>query len=344
VGLIAVTGATGHIGGCVVRELVARGENVRVLVRGDDPESLRGLDVERVRGDVRDGESLERAFSGVEIVYHLAAVISIVGEMGGIVHETNVVGARNAGRAALVCGVRRMVHFCSVHAFDPRPFDGPVDETRPRVHSRSAPAYDRSKAGGEAEIRRLVADGLDAVIVHPTGVIGPFDYAPSRMGKVFLDLFFRRLPSGVGGGFDWVDVRDVARSAIFAAERGRTNESYLLSGHWLSVADLSRIAEVLTGSRVPRLCAPMWLARAAAPFAEGWARLTGQEPLLTSESLLALRAYRHCVREKAERELGHAPRPTAESVRDTYKWFAEHGRIPRDILDRVEEASEGLGL
>src|SRR6516162_9363435 len=108
--VVVVTGASGHVGASFVRALVARGDRVRALLRTPDPESLRGVDVERVVGDVRDRESLLRAFAGAEIVVHLAAQISIVGEMGGLVRETNVVGARNAAEAALVSGARRMVH------------------------------------------------------------------------------------------------------------------------------------------------------------------------------------------------------------------------------------------
>jgi dihydroflavonol-4-reductase len=321
-----------------VRALHARGERVRALVRDPDPPSLRGLDVERVPGDVRDLPSLRRAFAGADVLYHLAAKISIVGEMDGLVHATNVVGVRNAGQAALDCGVRRVLYMCSVHAFSQEPLDEPLDETRARVSAKSAPAYDRSKAGGEVEIRRLIDQGLDAVIVHPSGIIGPFDFAPSRMGKVFLDLYWRKLPSLLDGGFDWVDVRDVVATSIAAVERGRTAESYLVSGHWRSIAELARIAESLTGVRPPRLTSPRWLAWAGAPLLEGWAKLTRQEPLYTRESLNALGANRNYVRAKAERELGHCPRPTEESVREVYRWFAESGRLPPSLLDGLGAA------
>ncbi len=331
----AVTGANGHVGACLVRELLARGVAVRAVVRGDGSPALDGLDIEVVRADVRDAASLRAAFVGADVVYHCAATISIVGPMNGLVHETNVVGAANAARAALEVGVRRFVHFCSVHAFEQEPLHLPLDETRARVHSTTAPAYDLSKAQGEAAVRAAIDDGLDAVILHPSGIIGPFDYRPSRMGTVLLDLYHRRLPSLVEGGFDWVDVRDVATTAIAAAERGRTGHSYLVTGHWLSVPDLAAIAQECTGVPAPRLTSPMWLARVGAPFMERWAKLTHREPLYTAESLLALRANRVYVRDKAGSELGHTPRPTRESIRDAYAWFAEHGRIPRRVLDRL---------
>ena len=333
-----VTGANGHVGSNLVRELLARGEKVRVVVRELETESLRGLDVEVAEADVRDRDALVRAFRGGERVYHLAAQISIVGPMGGIVHATNVDGARNAGEAALECGVKRFLHMCSVHAFQQEPLDQPLDEARVRVRQGEGLAYDCSKAAGEAEIRSLVARGLDAVIVHPSGIIGPYDYRPSRMGKVFLDLYHRKLPSLLDGGFDWVDVRDVVAGSIAAMERGRTNESYLLTGAWRSIGELATMAEAVTGVRPPRFTSPTWLARVGAPFMEAWAKLTKQEPLYTSESLDALGANKVFVRDKSERELGYRPRPTAESVRDTYRWFAANGRLPTALLDRIDGA------
>jgi dihydroflavonol-4-reductase len=335
-----VTGANGHVGACLVRELLARGQSVRAVVRGDGSPALHGLDIELVRGDVRDAASLDAAFAGADVVYHCAALISIVGPMDGLVHATNVVGARNAARAALKAGVRKFVHFCSVHAFDQEPLYAPLDETRARVRGPAAPAYDLSKAEGEAAVRSVIAEGLDAVILHPSGIIGPHDYRPSRMGTVLLDLFHRRLPSLVPGGFDFVDVRDVVGSAITASERGRTGESYLVTGHWHSVAEIAAMAQAHTGVAPPRLTSPMWLARLGAPFMERFASLTGREPLYTSESLLALRANRVYVRTKAAADLGHRPRPTRDSIRDAYRWFAENDRIPRSMLARLD-STEG---
>jgi dihydroflavonol-4-reductase len=177
-------------------------------------------------------------------------------------------------------------------------------------------------------VRKVVEQGLDAVIVHPTGVIGPLDYEPSRMGRVFLKLYQRKMPALVPGGFDFVDVRDVVAGMIAAAEKGRTNESYLLPGHWQSVAQLAAIAAEVSRVKAPRLRVPMWLCRASAPLAVAYARIAGGEPVFTGESLHALNGNTHMLHDKATRELGYAPRPTRESVRDIYAWFAEAGVIP----------------
>jgi dihydroflavonol-4-reductase len=224
----AVTGANGHVGGNLVRALLAAGHAVRVLVHRRT-EALEGLAVERVQGDVGSPEPLSELFAGVDVAYHLAAQVSVDGDHGGRVQRVNVEGTRNVAAAALAGGVRRLVHMSSVHAFVTAP-GHPVTEASPRADGRGHAAYDRSKAVGEEQVRQAIARGLDAVILNPTGVLGREDFRPSRMGRFFLLLFRRRLPALVEGGFDWVDVRDVVAAALAAAERGRAGESYLLSG------------------------------------------------------------------------------------------------------------------
>jgi dihydroflavonol-4-reductase len=334
---VVVTGATGHVGANLVRALIARGERVRAFVRGEG-RALDGLEVERVRGDVRDEASLCAAFEGADVVYHAAALISLVGGQGGLVRETNVDGTRLVVQAARSCGVRRLVYFCSVHAFEQSPLHVPIDEGRARVRSLWAPTYDRSKAAAEAQVRQALSEGLDAVIVHPSGIVGPHDFGPSRMGRFLLDLCHRSLPALVDGGFDFVDVRDVVQGAMAAAEHGRTGESYILSGAWHSMARVAELCGGVTGVRPPALCSPMWLARVGAPFMDLWYLATRKEPLFTRESLTALRANRSYLHEKAARELAYAPRPLEQTIADTYRWFAQDGRLPSAVASRLSSS------
>jgi len=169
-----------------------------------------------------------------------------------------------------------------------------------------------------------MARGLDGVIVHPSAVLGPNDFAPSRTGQVLIKLAQRRLPALTPGGFDWVDVRDVVDGMLAAETRGRSGESYLLSGHWHSVRELAEMAGEITGVAPPRLTVPFWLARSGAPFVTGYHRIFGGEPLYTSESLRAVRTGHRIDYAKAAKDLDYAPRPLRVTLRDTYEWFADN--------------------
>jgi dihydroflavonol-4-reductase len=325
--IVVVTGAGGHIGGNLARALLERGRTLRLVAR-HDTRAVEGLGAEIVRADVLDRDSLTRAFAGADVVYHLAANISVIGDRNGRVRAVNVEGPRNVVEACLRCGVRRLVHFSSIHAFAQRPLDEPLDEARGHVDGE-APAYDRSKAAGEREVLAGVARGLDAVIVNPTGVLGPCDFKPSRMGAVLLGIAQRKFIALIDGGFDWVDVRDVCAGAIAAEERGRRGGRYLLSGEWVALRTLGEWVAEVTGVRLPRFDSPMWLARVGAPFVQTWSQLTRSEPLYTSESLVALRANRTIRHAKATQELGYQPRPIRQTVEDSLRWFIEAGRLPR---------------
>jgi dihydroflavonol-4-reductase len=329
---IAVTGASGHVGCNLVRALLRRGHKVRAVVPSPSP-ALDGLDLELAIADVRHPETLRAAFRGVDTVFHLAARISIDSDPEGQVHAVNVNGARNAAAAALASGVRRYVHMSSVHAFDLTPTEGEIDEGHRRPGPTRA-AYDRSKAAGEAAVRRVIDQGLDAVIVNPVGVIGPCDYGPSRMGRFFLDIARQRLPAVPDGGFQFVDVRDVVQSTLVAAERGRRGENYLLPGHWASSLDLARRAIRCVGGREPRVIPPAIFHAAGHVITLG-ARIGRRESLLTPEMVRTLQSHRRVSGARAERELGHVPRPLDESVRDLYAWFREQGMLPRTLTPRV---------
>ena len=317
-----ITGASGHLGASLIAALLADGSRVRVVAhRNTAP--FAGLDVEVADGDVLEPDGLRDLFAGADEVYHLAAVISISGDRDGMVHRVNVDGAGNAARAAREAAVGRFVHCSSIHAFDLHRDAAVVDEASPRVPAGSArhAAYDRSKADGERRVREVIANGLDGVIVHPTSVIGPGDFEPSRMGRFFLRLRDGGLPSLVRGGFDFVDVRDVAAGMIAAARRGRTGSSYLLSGRYLAVAELAAVAAQVAGFRPPRVVMPIALARLGLPFIAAAGRLRGVEPLYTGESLAALGLSALIDGGLAERELGYTVRPIADTVRAVYEDF-----------------------
>lgn len=322
-----VTGAGGHIGTNLVRTLLDQGRDVRI-VDHREPTALVGLGADYVRADVRDPAAMTAALAGAEVVFHLAAVISVAGSLGGLVEEVNVTGVRTVAQAALRGGVRRFVHCSSVHAFDLFAMRGrTIDETAPRSCGHGVPAYDRSKAAGEVQLRHAVAAGLDAVVVNPTGVIGPRDEQPSRMGRFFLAVARGRLPATVAGGFDWVDVRDVVAALLAAESRGRTGESYLVGGHRRSVHELALLAAGLTGVPAPRFDVPLWFARTWAPAATLLARRVENPLLYTRDSLNALASDPRVDSTKAVLELGHHARPIEETVSELYAFFASTGML-----------------
>jgi dihydroflavonol-4-reductase len=322
---VLVTGATGHIGSNLVRELLKDGRQVRVLIR-EDRRGVEGLEVEMFKGNILDYPSLLRATQGIEVVYHLAASISIVGDRTGKVRRTNVEGTKNVIRVCREAGVRRLVHFGSIHAYSSQPVDQPIDEKRIPADSQ-APVYDRTKAEGNRAVLESVQEGLDAVIVAPTAVIGPYDFKPSRMGSVLLKIRKHKLLALVGGGYNWADVRDVVRGAIQAEKSAPSGSQYLLSGQWCTVRELAESVHRVSGVKPPRFTSPLWLARAAAPFSEVLAKFHRQEPLLTTEAVNALKSHRMISAAKAEKELGYTHRPLDETIRDTMAWFEETGML-----------------
>lgn len=324
--MILVTGASGFAGGSLIRALLAQKRQARALIH-HDREAIAGLPVETMTGNVTSLNSLIQACQGVDIVYHLAANISLEWGNWDEVEAINVSGTRNVVEACIRSKVRRLIHFSSIHAFNQHPFDRPVDENNPLVSAPSSPPYDRSKAAAEREVRAGISRGLDAVILNPTALVGPFDFKPSFFGQAILLLAKGRIPALVEGGFDWVDVRDVATAAITAGQTAPRGSQYLLGGHWHSVREVAGMISAQTGRRMPRLVVPLGLAYAAAPLMRVLARLTHQPPIYTQVTLRALNSNHHISHAKAQGELSYCPRPLQETLSDTLDWFRKQGKI-----------------
>jgi dihydroflavonol-4-reductase len=318
-----VTGAPGFIGVNLVPRLCALGWHVRSY--GLTPFEMPGVvGVSSVIGDVRDRRRLDEALAGVDVVFHLAAVITLLHD-DPEAWDVNTKGPATVARAALDHGVTRLVHCSSVHAFD-------LSRARPRLREDSPragpdrPLYDRSKAAGEAAVREVVADGLDAVIVNPTAIIGPIDPGPSRANGVLLAAARGHLPVAVAGGFDWVDVRDVVDGCVAALDRGRTGESYLLSGHQATSVQIGRLAAGMNGRLGPLFGLPAWMAETIAPIGERVGRLWGSDDF-TPASIGTLLDDPLVDSSRAVRELGYRPRPLETTVRDLVRWFRDVGAL-----------------
>ncbi len=329
--MIVITGATGHIGNVLVRELITRGQTVRaVVLPNDGRRPLRGLNTEIVSGDVTDLLSLESAFAGADIVFHLAGIVTIMSSMKKALERVNVSGMRNVVAACRTNGIHRLVYTSSIHAIAEPPHGTIIDETQPFDPDRVLGDYARSKARATLllldEVRK---GGLDAVICCPTGIIGPWDYGISNIGQLILDFASGHLKSYVRGAYDFVDVRDVTNGLILAAEKGQLGRHYILSGAQVQVPELMKELEQNIGYPAPTYEIPPSIARAAGVLASVYYRLIRRRPVFTAYSIDVLRSNSQVSSARARRELGFTSRPWQDSIRDHTEWFRAEGMLPK---------------
>jgi dihydroflavonol-4-reductase len=318
---VAVTGASGHIGNCLVRELKKQGASVKILIhnfRNDSDE----IGVEIIRGNLLEAESLNYLCEGVDVVFHLAAQIDIGNKSPAKIYETNVTGTKNILKAANKQKVKKFVHFSSIHAFQTKPLDMVLDEDRSKVESKEI-IYEYSKAEGEREVKKAVEEGLNAVILNPTAVIGPFDFRGSLLGQALLKIYQNKLPFLVAGGYNWVDVRDVVAASLQAIEWGRNGENYILSGKYCSLRDLSVMISKISGCKIPMII-PVALAQLACPFFKLYSSISNKEPLYTYQSLnILINSPTNISSAKAIKELSYKPRPLEQTLIDTFDWYRQ---------------------
>jgi dihydroflavonol-4-reductase len=322
----AITGASGHIGNNLCKELVRRGHKVKALLY-EDVDDLKRPGVELVKGDVMDERSLIDLCNGMDYVFHLAARIAIDEKDRDLVYRTNVKGTQNIIKACKSENVKRLVHFSTIHAFDPIPMDEVLDENRQQLkHTKMI--YEQSKIEAENLVLKAMKEGQDAVIVYPTAVFGPNDFKPSLLGHALIRMYNNSLPMLVKGGYNWVDVRDVVDGAIAACIEGRKGEKYILSGHWVSLTDLSAKIGAITSRKTPRLTASFWLARIGIPFIRFYAKLIKEHPLYTNDMIDILKmSHQNISSEKARNELGYKSRSLEDSIQDTFNSFEQHGML-----------------
>lgn len=326
-----VTGATGHLGNVLVRELLSRGESVQAIIPPfEDTTSLEGLEVEKVEGDVLNVDSLIPAFKKADVVYHLAGIIFPSPRRMEVQYQVNVIGTRNVLEASLRSGVGRLVHVSSIEAIVTPPHGTVFDETGPFDPARVVGGYGKTKSQASLEVLSAVERGLDAVIVCPTGAIGPYDFKPSKTGQYLTDAAKKKLKGRLyvkGGAYDFVDVRDIAIGQILACEKGRTGEAYILSGERISMADLASLVQEAAELYMRCFGMPQRLYWVMANIAHIYYTIKDIPPTLTLDGLRILTSNSFISHEKAHRELSYSPRPLRETIADTIKWFRESGRL-----------------
>ncbi|MBN2615497.1 MAG: NAD-dependent epimerase/dehydratase family protein [Bacteroidales bacterium] len=325
---IGITGANGHVGANLVRRLIQENYIVRVL-QYHSHEACEGLPVEIIHGDLNDPDALFSFCKNLDVVIHLAARITIGSNSYESVYKVNVGGTQNLVEAAQKQGVRRMIHFSSIHALEHEPQDQPMDESRLPA-TGSVLAYEKTKAIADEWVMQQQSDAFNVIVLNPTAIVGPNDFKPSLLGQMLIRLYDGFLPGLIPGGYDWVDVRDVSDAAFQAIEKGKGGERYILSGTWKSVADYARLAARAGGKEMKKIIFPLWVARLGLPFLQLYSKLTGQHPLYTRQSLAILQqGNRFISHEKATKELGFNPRPLEETLRDTVRWMRENKMIKR---------------
>lgn len=318
-----VTGGGGRLGNVLVRRLLDRGQRVRVLEPGGRPESLARLDIEFFQGSVLESADVAKAMEGAEVVYHLAAKIDLSPKKDPRMYAINVDGTRKVVDACLSRGLR-LVHTSSHHALEREPLDEPLTEDKPLALNEKC-AYHRSKAIGETIVLDACERGLDAVIVNPGSMIGPYDFEPSMIGAALIDMYFGRIPVLLELLSDYVDVRDVADGMLAAAQKGRAGERYLLTGDVIPIMEMVALYGELTDAKVPRRAVPLWVGWLLLPFALAGGAVTKKEPFITADMLRASVSNQVVSRDKARRELGYEIRPLRDSLTDAVAWYRQRG-------------------
>jgi dihydroflavonol-4-reductase len=284
---------------------------------------LEGLDVEIYEGNVLNQVSILAALGGIENVFHLAGIISIMPGQDPVVHDVNVNGTLNMAKAARKAGVKRFVYTSSIHAFKRMPFGIVIDEQIPIDPNSTIAAYDRSKAEATLAVLAEVKLGLPAVIVCPTGVIGPYDYKGSELGILIQEWMIHKVDFLIEGNYDFVDVRDVVQGIIGARDKGAIGQIYILSGELVHVADIWRLVKELVNIKSSFIQIPTKLAIIAARFAQLYYPFSKSKPRLTTYSIETLHTNAVITNNKARTSLGFHPRLLKETIADTVKWWQE---------------------
>lgn len=332
-----VTGGAGHLGTAVVRMLLESGKRVRILAM-DQERHLPEGPVEVFKGDVCNPASLTPFFSNPkgqdQILIHCAGIVSISTQNTEALYRVNGEGTGHVIGQALASKVKRMVYVSSVHAIPEKPKGEVITETSDFNPDRVIGHYAKSKAIATAAVLEACRSrGLPACVVHPSGIIGPYDYGRGHTTALLTDYCSGRLTAAINGGYDFVDVRDVAEGILAACEKGRIGEGYILSNRYFSVQELLELLCSLTGGKRISHILPLWFLKAAAPLCEAYYQWRGTPPLFTSYSIYTLNSNGLFSHEKADRELGYQPRNMRDTLRDTLEWLVGQGRIPQKGLD-----------
>ncbi len=321
--LYIITGAKGHLASTIIKYLRTTNCFIRGLIlpneNGEDDRQLTYY-----KGDVTKMESLEKIFSDIEcnevIVIHTVGIISIGDKVTPALYSVNVKGTKNIIQQCLRHHVKRLVYVSSVHAIPETDEKATIEETAEFAKESVTGAYASTKAEATEAVLDAVKKGLDAVVVHPSGIVGPYDSGSNHVVQLIGMYISGKLPAGVTGGYDFVDVRDVAKGCLEAAQYGKKGNCYILSNRYFTIKELLEYARKTVGGK-KKICLPIGIARAFVPLFEWISKITHTRPLYTRYALYTISSNGHFTHDKATAELGYHPRDMRTTIADTISWL-----------------------
>lgn len=328
--LYLVTGAAGHLGSTLVIKLLELGKKIRVLVLPDEKNIPKGR-LEVCRGDVSDKAGLAQFFDNPNndelILIHCAGIVTIASKYVQRVYDVNVTGTKNIVDLCVEHSVKKLVYVSSVHAIEEKAAGETICETTAFDPKSVVGLYAKTKAEATAYVLAAAKNGLNASVVHPSGISGPYDSGKGHLTMLVIDYYKRRLTSAVNGGYDFVDVRDVANGIIACCEKGRQGECYILSNKYFSVREILFMLHEITGKKEIKSFLPLWFVKGTASLAEAYYKILRQPPLFTSYSIYTLNSNAAFSHKKADEELGYTTRDMRQTLTDTVKWLRDNNRI-----------------
>src|SRR5882757_2639816 len=334
-----VTGAAGFLGSHVARQLVARGETVRVLVRASSSNrAISDLSLEYVTGDLRDAASLDRAMAGVKRVYHVAADYRLWAKRSKDIYDSNVGGTKNLLAAAKRAGVEQLIYTSTVATIAVDRPELPNEFTDAKLEEMVG-HYKRSKWMAEREVLQAAKEGLPVIVAMPTTPVGPWDWKPTPTGKIILDFLNGKMPGYVETGLNFVGVEECAAGHLLAAEKGKVGERYLLGAENLTLKGLLDLLAKITGLRAPKLKIPHGLALGVAYANTVFSRLLGREPGIPVEGVKIAqhKMFVDCAR--SQRELGFKAGSVSAALERAVRWYEANGYVSPRRAKRITRAA-----
>src|SRR5882672_5942260 len=322
-----VTGAAGFLGSHVARQLVARGDEVRVLMRASSTNrAISDLSLEYVTGDLRDAASLERALKGVKRVFHVAADYRLWAKRSKDIYESNVGGTKNLLAAAESAGVEQFIYTSTVATIAVDRPQPPNESTEARLDEMIG-HYKRSKWLAEQEVLNAAKNGAPVIIAMPTTPVGPWDWKPTPTGKIIVDFLNGKMPGYVETGLNFVGVEECAAGHLLVAEKGKVGERYLLGAENLTLKGLLDLLAQITGLRAPGMKIPHGVALGVAYVDTMFSRLMGKEPQIPVEGVKMARHKMFVDASKATRELGFSHGPIEGALERAVRWYEANGYV-----------------